>query len=224
MKLVILIIYFVYIVYAWDYISFSQTWAPEWISRNDITMDNKCDSNSNYGSITTSNYNYFIIHGIWPDYNNGSFPQFCNLNTLPKFNITSLQPILWYLNRYWNNFRNSTELWEHEYYKHYSCARTDHYLGTELDYFKMGIIFYRKWNILEILKSNGIFPDNTLYYATKTIVNVIQKKLNSTIIITCPDDTLNEVRICINKDMNIINCPNNNGNCDQKYIRLISNN
>jgi ribonuclease T2 len=216
MKFIFFIFSVISLCYAWNYITYSIVWAPEWISRNDIILDNinnKCNIN------TTSNCNYFIIHGMWPDYNNGSFPSYCNLNTLLSFNITKLQPIIWYLNLYWNNFRNTSELWEHEYYKHYSCARSNQYLESELDYFKIGLILYNRFNIQYILSNNGVLPDNSIYYRTSMISDIIEKKINSSVIITCPNRRLTEVRICINKKMDNIDCPNVIDNCKYLYIK-----
>ena len=44
-----------------------------------------------------STYNDFSIHGLWPDYINGGYPQFC---TNQQFNLSTIEPILDDLNKH----------------------------------------------------------------------------------------------------------------------------
>ena len=47
-----------------------------------------------------STYNDFSIHGLWPDYIDGGYPQFC---TNQQFNLSTIEPIMDDLNKYWNS-------------------------------------------------------------------------------------------------------------------------
>jgi ribonuclease T2 len=74
-----------------------------------------------------------IIHGLWPDNDDGSYPQNC---TNEKFDLSSLQPIRDELEQQWPNIKalaNSTahgDFWEHEWSKHGTCTGL-----SQLDYF-----------------------------------------------------------------------------------------
>jgi|AntRauTorckE6833_2_1112554.scaffolds.fasta_scaffold120191_1 ribonuclease T2 len=79
----------------WDYILFVQVWPGSWIyedhSKYNFTND------------------YFTVHGLWPEYNNGKYPQFCNKTE--RFNLTKLDPIRNELEKYWTNFKNPIKFW-----------------------------------------------------------------------------------------------------------------
>ena len=59
--------------------------------------------------------NQYMIHGLWPQYNETSYPEYCTkVNyTVPHGNL------LISMNKYWLGCDNT--LWEHEWTKHGSC-------------------------------------------------------------------------------------------------------
>lgn len=60
-----------------------------------------------------SKYNDFSIHGLWPDYIDGGYPQFC---TNQQFNLSTIEPIMDDLNKYWNScIGKSDTFWKHEF-------------------------------------------------------------------------------------------------------------
>lgn len=72
----------------------------------------------------------FSIHGLWPDYIQGGYPQFC---TNQRFNFKEIQSILPDLNKHWNSCKGkSVSFWKHEYEKHGTCFEPP---TTEFDYF-----------------------------------------------------------------------------------------
>lgn len=69
----------------------------------------KCKKSSNY-----------TIHGLWIDYHNRSYPQFCNMTD--KFNLNELTELKDNLYKKWDGcYGNSEDLWEHEWDKHGTC-------------------------------------------------------------------------------------------------------
>jgi ribonuclease I len=82
----------------------------------------------------------FTIHGLWPQYNQTSWPQYCN--TTDKFNYTALTPLLPQIDKYWGTCTqfNHTEEWflQHEWLKHGTCTPF-----TEAQYFGTGLALYQ---------------------------------------------------------------------------------
>jgi ribonuclease T2 family protein len=82
----------------------------------------------------------FTIHGLWPQYNSTSWPQYCN--TTEKFNYTALTPLLPQIQKYWGTCTsfNHTEEWflSHEWEKHGTCTPF-----TEAQYFGTGLALYQ---------------------------------------------------------------------------------
>ena len=77
------------------------------------------------------------IHGLWPQFNKTSYPQYCKNVT---FNPSLLNPIKSDLEKYWSSDRESdNKFWEHEWKKHGSCFFID---ISELQYFTLTIHLY----------------------------------------------------------------------------------
>ena len=82
----------------------------------------------------------FTIHGLWPQYNSKTWPQYCNKSS--HFDIESLDPIMNDINKYWNTCKqfNRTEKWflSHEWLKHGTCTPFN-----EIEYFSTGLALYK---------------------------------------------------------------------------------
>jgi len=148
--------------------------------------------------------NYFTVHGIWPEYKNGSWPSYCDV---PKFNITKIEPIKTNLTKYWTNFKDPEKLWKHEYYKHYSCLKSDHLFPNELRFFSIGLELRKALDYYTMLQIESIVPTNKHKYKKEDIINAIRKYIKKEIVITCDKkNILEEIRICFNKNLTLIDC------------------
>ena len=57
-------------------------------------------------------WSFFTLHGLWPERNDGSYPQSC---TNEAFNASAIQPISAKMSKYWVSLNGpSTTFWEHE--------------------------------------------------------------------------------------------------------------
>lgn len=89
------------------------------------------------------NDNTYSIHGWWPEYREGSWPQWCNKTEFKNFTQSSIKSIINDMNKYWYacpewNMKNF-DLWTHELNKHGSCITDE----TILNYFSKTLIAYQ---------------------------------------------------------------------------------
>ena len=200
----ILLLLFLPLICAWDYLLFVQYWPGSWIEHDHI-------KNSNFTN------DHFNIHGIWPEYYNGSYPEFCNKSAI--FDEKQLAPIRNNLTLYWTDYRNSEEFWKHEFYRHGTCAETDDLLSTELEFFTTGLELREKYNLYTYLSNSNIYPTNNNTYSLKNIYDAIQNQTINNIAITCKDDILDQIILCLNPNLNLIDCPSYLNTCQTVLIK-----
>jgi ribonuclease T2 len=62
----------------------------------------------------------FTIHGLWPEFKNDTWPQYCTKEDFDPAQVADLRPVL---RREWPSvFSNNTVFWRHEWRKHGTCA------------------------------------------------------------------------------------------------------
>ena len=196
---------FIQLVYGWDYLLYVQYWPALWIERSHLND-------------TGFTNDYFDIHGIWPEYYNGSYPSYCNKSAI--FNVQVLKSIYTNLTKYWTDYRNAETFWKHEFYKHATCLGPNNIFRSEFDFFNNGLILRNKYNLFEILSRNNIYPSNVNKYSKNNIFNAVKSFINYEVAITCDHKKaiLNEIIICMDAKLNLINCPRMHNDCNHEYI------
>ena len=88
----------------------------------------------------SDNVNNYIIHGLWPQYNMDSYPQYCE-DVL--FTMKVLKPLRKDLEKYWKpkHIKDPMKFWLHEWRKHGSCIFTP---ITQYEYFKITLDLYKE--------------------------------------------------------------------------------
>ena len=169
----------------------------------------------------------WTIHGLWPTYDNNSWPEFCCFDR--HFRVKDLEPIRDQMLRDWPNLepkRTEDSLWQHEWAKHGTCTKT-----KQIDFFNTTLNLYKDFPIYEWLKESNILPSNDKTYNVSQFAEVLSKKLNGlSVVITCPSSlsetqqskgtpyTIKEIRICINRNTTqAINC-DQKSECKQPFI------
>ncbi|CAJ0578598.1 unnamed protein product, partial [Mesorhabditis spiculigera] len=125
----------------------------------------------------------WTVHGLWPNYANGSYPQFC---TRQKFDIDLVSPIFEELKKDWPNLypnRQVSSLWKHEYEKHGTCASSDPILESELKYFQSTLKLHERFDVAGALSGEGVKPAET------------------------KQELLGDVRLCLDLNLELIDCP-----------------
>ncbi|KAG0498751.1 hypothetical protein HPP92_003442 [Vanilla planifolia] len=152
----------------------------------------------------------FTIHGLWPDYYDGSYPSCCKDSDFDEKKISSLLPDL---RKYWPSLScGSSSLchvgkglfWAHEWEKHGTCSYPS--LKDEYSYFAKALDLYLKYNITRILNNDGIFVGTDERYSVGTIISAIIKALGTMPFLECSHGSLQELRLCFDKDFKPRDC------------------
>ncbi|KAG8044573.1 hypothetical protein GUJ93_ZPchr0069g33258 [Zizania palustris] len=127
----------------------------------------------------------FTIHGLWPDYDDGTWPSCCRHTNFDMDKILPLKPTL---DKYWPSlycsssstcFSGKGPFWAHEVSifseKHGTCSSP--VVKDELEYFSTTLDLYFKYNVMEMLTNGGIHISN-----------------------------VEELRLCFNKDLKPRDC------------------
>lgn len=82
----------------------------------------------------------YTIHGLWVDYINGGYPEFCHK---AEFSKEPLMEILPDLKMNWPSCYGGSDegLWKHEFLKHATCMEKN---LTEFDYFNKTLELFHK--------------------------------------------------------------------------------
>jgi len=165
-------------------------------------------------SSVPKNVTGWTIHGLWPSRPGSLGPQYCN-NSL-KFNFAEIASLRPQLEEYWPYLDlkgDFTELWNHEWTKHGTCAQTIPALRGEMGYFPMVMKLQRPLNVLGVLKKFNITPSYKSKYKPQDIFNALQSVFGTKTVISCMYDKkskthqLDQVWICFTKSFDLRDCP-----------------
>ena len=89
--------------------------------------------------------NDFTIHGLWPNYNDGTYPQNCDHKN--PFNPAALKPLLDRMDSEWPSFAGpDNTFWKHEWDKHGTCAES--VFASEFEYFQTTLGLHEQDDLL----------------------------------------------------------------------------
>ncbi|XP_062111604.1 ribonuclease 3 [Humulus lupulus] len=153
----------------------------------------------------------FGIHGMWPNYNDGSWPSNCDPDSV--FSIHEISDLMGRLQKEWPSVScpssNGNRFWSHEWVKHGTCSEQE---LDQHDYFEAGLKLKEKANLLNILKTAGIEP-NDKFYSLESIKEAITEGVGHAPGIECNKDSdgnsqLYQVYLCVDTSgSDFIECP-----------------
>ena len=157
------------------------------------------------------NLNMLTIHGLWPSYKTGIFPQWCNIDEdIEIINYTKDMKNYW-MNAYEENENTDEEFWGHEYNRHGLCynQRINVSGNDYLYYFNKTIDVYHQYNLKSVLRDafKDMFAGINEVKA-ETLINYLDDKfgINSTTL-TCnkydDDYYLHEIRFKLDMNFNM---------------------
>ena len=114
-----------------------------------------------YKTVKGKELNILMIHGLWPSYNTGRFPQWCNIGE--DIQIEEYPSELFNtMKNYWiGTYTTNKDFWNHEYNKHGYCytQRINQDVSNYTFYFQKSIDLYYQYNLKDFMKDihPGIF-------------------------------------------------------------------
>lgn len=165
----------------------------------------------------------FTIHGLWPDYDDGTWPSCCRRT---QFEMDKILPLKDMLDKYWPSlycsssstcFSGKGPFWAHEWEKHGTCSAP--VVQDELQYFTLALDLYFKYNVTEMLMSGGIQISNDKEYALSDVIDTITGSFGGVPEIVCKRGSVEELRLCFDKQLKPRDClttTSTNGNVSSR--------
>jgi ribonuclease T2 len=179
---------------AFDYFLLTLSWAPEFCATN--------SKGSNTAECDLKNHKGLVVHGLWPQYDNGKWPQDCGGPSVPSSIVKQMQPIM-----------PGNGLIQHEWTKHGTCSA----LSVQ-DYFGVIEKLYHELKVPENFQPPPAQSSPVKIEKAFALANAAPP---SAFRIACPQNQLSAVEICLSKDLQYQACPANLKDCRAKSIKII---
>ena len=168
---------------AFDYYVLSLSWSPNWCLREgDARGSEQCDARHDFG---------WILHGLWPQYHRG-FPDYCQSAKRPPSRAMTKEMA---------DIMGTSGLAWHQWKKHGTCT------GFEAeDYFALSRKAYEQVNRPEILRKVSQEIRLPVRVIEEAFLEANPDLEPDMITITCKDNTIQEARICLSRDLSPVPC------------------
>ncbi|XP_047317973.1 extracellular ribonuclease LE-like [Impatiens glandulifera] len=153
----------------------------------------------------------FGIHGLWPNYNSGSYPSNCDPDS--PFDESKVSDLISRMQSNWPTLAcpsgDGLTFWTHEWEKHGTCSES---ILDQHGYFKSALNLNAKIDLLKVLVDAGIEP-NGGEYSLASIKEAIEGATGQTPFIECNNDSsgngqLYQVYLCVDTSgSEFIQCP-----------------
>lgn len=153
----------------------------------------------------------FGIHGLWPNYRDGSYPSNCDSNN--PYDESEISDLIRSMQEEWPTLAcpsgNGSKFWAHEWDKHGTCSES---VLSQHQYFEAALDLKKDVDLVQILKKAGIRA-NGESYPLNDIKDAIKDAVGVTPWIECNVDSsgnsqLYQVYLCVDTSgKNIIECP-----------------
>jgi ribonuclease T2 len=158
-----------------DYYVMSLSWSPEYCASSDNPDASQCGERR---------YS-LVVHGLWPQYNNGGFPSACSAErAVPTAIVDSMLDIM-----------PSKTLIQHEWDKHGTCS------GLSVEkYFQLTRQIYNSISIPDKYKQPSEYIITSVPGLESDLVRLNPNLDGSKIAIDCQGRFLQEIRVCYDKN------------------------
>ncbi|XP_022151194.1 ribonuclease 3-like [Momordica charantia] len=153
----------------------------------------------------------FGIHGLWPNFQDGTYPSSCDPDSV--FDPTHISEVASNMAKQWPSLScpssNGLRFWSHEWEKHGTCSQSE---LDQKEYFEAAMKLKQKAKLLKLLNGAGIEP-NDEFYSLESIRNAIEEGLGFTPGIQCNRDSagnpqLYQIYLCVDTSASeFIKCP-----------------
>lgn len=166
-----------------DYYVLSLSWSPNWCKQvGDARHEDQCDPRHNYG---------WVLHGLWPQKERG-FPSYCRTANRPPSRALTNSMV---------DVMGSSGLAWHQWKKHGSCTGL-----SARNYYRLSRTAYDQVNrpaIFRKLTKDIKLPAKVVEQA---FMETNPKLLQNQITITCKSGYIQEVRLCLTRDLKPRKC------------------
>jgi ribonuclease T2 len=158
-----------------DYYVMSLSWSPEYCASSDSPDATQCGERR---------YS-LVVHGLWPQYDNGGFPEACSAErAVPTAIVDSMLDIM-----------PSKTLIQHEWDKHGTCS------GLSVDkYFQLTRQIYNSIAIPTKYKQPSEYIITSIKGLESDLIGLNPNLDGSKIAIDCKGRFLQEIRVCYDKN------------------------
>ena len=187
--------------YDFDYLLLATQW-PESFCETQSCADHK---------------DVWSIHGGWPQYTNGGWPQNCCFEK--EFRASQIDSIRDELDKHWGTLKagaSDDSFWSHEWTKHGTCAKNSELLNGELNYFNHTLQAFKALSIDKWLSDASITPSSSKMYSVTDFHAAVTKGVGAKVQLWClskrhgDSPIVSQINFCLNKDtLKPFDCPNN---------------
>jgi len=176
-----------------DYYLLSLSWSPEF-----------CQTHKDTDECTVPRT--FILHGLWPQYEDGGYPHSCHGERVPEAVIQDIMPIM-----------PNRHLIIHEWQKHGTCTGLD-----------PSTYFANAQQAFDGIAIPDVFmhPTKELTMSTSQIVDAFKKANpgleDNAMQVVCPGEELSEVRFCLSKDGKTRACGEIGNSCHSEQVNVVA--
>ena len=180
---------------AFDYYLLNLSWAPEYCAANaGRVSSSECDPAHHFG---------FIVHGLWPENNDGSYPQNCG----------AASPVSYATVQHMITMMPSAGLIQHEWTRHGTCSGL-----SAQDYFNQIETAFRRVQIPPEYRS----PRSAIIASPEEIEQKFARANNApagAFRVVCSRADL-DVEVCLTKDLQYRQCGNRLRDCSAGQVTL----
>jgi len=180
-----------------DYYLLTLSWAPEFCASNPSgRTSDECNPNKHMG---------LVVHGLWPQYNNGQWPQDCaSTPPVASATVNHMMPIM-----------PGSSLIQHEWAKHGTCS------GLAVDqYFAAIEKFYNALKVPDDFKNPSSSSETSPSDIEQKFATANQAPQEA-FRVSCPQNTFSAVEICLTKDFQYQACPNTVKECRAGQTKVL---
>jgi len=164
---------------AFDYYVLSLSWAPEY-----------CKTHPNDTQECGADRPGFVLHGLWPQYKGGGYPQSCSTSKLDAETLAHAMTVF-----------PSQKLAEHEWAKHGTCSGL-----SPREYVDAADRAHRSISVPQQFQPGSTPKKMPLASITQSFLDANSTVKAQSLAIACTGPELTEVRVCLAKDLSPVAC------------------
>ena len=128
----------------------------------------------------------FTIHGVWPEYLNATWPEYC---TTEPLNLDQIESLVDQLKTEWTDHNSDfpQRFWEHEWSKHGTCSDLNQY-----EYFSLGLKLHFQLDLLKELEKHKVVPNGKSYHKSQ-----FEKAFKVKPLLMCKKNGIEQIGFCL---------------------------